>query len=99
MTEQERIREKITRIVCWHKPNWIPYEQFTKEDRDFGLPKADQILSLDGIEIRAEKQDLPEPSNAIAPNYFEEVLEKKICRNAQQDMLKAGFVKVIPKGR
>ena len=51
------MREKIVRIVCWHKPNWIPYEQFTKEDRDFGLPKADQILSYQREEI--EKVENP----------------------------------------
>ncbi|HUX48489.1 MAG TPA: hypothetical protein VMV76_04875 [Dehalococcoidia bacterium] len=53
---------------------------------------ATQILSLDGIEIRAENQDLP-----LSGPYT--LTEATSVRQARQDMLKEGFVKVIPKGR
>jgi hypothetical protein len=48
---------------------------------------ADQILSLDGIRIEADEQSLPcNYSQVRTPEY-----------GAMVDMLKAGFVKVIPK--
>ena len=44
MSNEALLREKIARIVCWHKPDWMLYQDFITEDRDFGLKKADQIL-------------------------------------------------------
>jgi len=40
------VREEIARIICWNMPDWMPFEAFTKEDKIFGLKRADQILSL-----------------------------------------------------
>jgi len=93
MTEYERIRKEAVREIKHILE--LPSDEYSLIQCTNML--VDRILSLSGIEIRAENQDLPEPSNRIAPNYFEEVLEARICRQAQQDMLKAGFVKVIPK--
>ena len=53
---------------------------------------ADQILCTDGIEIRSKDQSLPSVRNAVNKSYNDYML-------GQEDMLKAGFVKVIPKGR
>ena len=87
MTEYERVREQIAESICVlifdkKRPSLIPmWEQMLKG--------ADQILSLNGIEIRADDQNLPE---IIASD-----ISPRRVRLWQQDMLKAGFIKVAPK--
>ena len=50
---------------------------------------ATQILSLKGIEIRADDQSLP---TIYKPNVYTETM-----RMTERAMLKAGFIKVVPK--
>ena len=49
---------------------------------------ASQILAIDGLEVRADDQSLPNVRNAVNKSYNDYML-------GQEDMLKAGFVKVI----
>ena len=73
MTEYERIREEIAKLLC-SEDGW-DWEQINEEYRHLGdsiarstyRGIAAQILSLDGIEIRADSQDLNESSHFIWP--------------------------------
>ena len=73
------------------------FSYVAENDRVIAQAQLDKVLKTDGIEIRAEKQDLPEPGHsAILVN---EVLAYK---DAQRDMLKPDsegnvWVKVAPK--
>ena len=79
MTEYERKREEIAELI---------YEPGSVYDI------ADQILAIDGIEIRADDQSLPNnPHSPMVDRKFGTFGE------GQDSMLKAGFIKVIPKGR
>jgi hypothetical protein len=53
------------------------------------LLEAEQILSIKGIRIEAENQELPE----IPFNYEDECREFTSYSKGQQDMLKDGWVK------
>jgi len=80
MTERERVREQIEGIV----EHWqgISREHPNPIDMHFCV---EEILAIDGLEVRADDQVLP-----------------RMCRismhsptHCVQDMLKAGFVRVI----
>jgi len=85
--ELERIKKKA--LLTDKEINEILGEDATccYHDRAIAQFQLDKVLLDPRVEIRAEKQELPKPSNRIAPNYFEEVLEAKIYKQAQQDML------------
>ena len=76
--EYERIRDEIATIAKhWHEDTTDSY-----------VCLAEQILSLDGIEIKADDQSLPGLLGYVSTASG---------MITQQDMLKAGFVKVIKK--
>ncbi|HUX48487.1 MAG TPA: hypothetical protein VMV76_04865 [Dehalococcoidia bacterium] len=101
----ERIREEIEQAIDYYDHRLA--ELIEDKQRELGNPKfmeitdlkakavgeaINQILSLDGIEIRSKDQSLPSVRNAVNKSYNDYML-------GQEDMLKAGFVKVIPKRR
>ena len=86
MTEYKRVREQVR-----HKIDDLIVQEYHlvhQVDKDTEL--ADQILSLNGIEIRADVQSLPSVRNAVNKSYNDYML-------GQEDMLKAGFIKIAPK--
>jgi hypothetical protein len=86
-TEYERIREKIAHRLEYRYAHYgCTHEEF--------LNQADQFLSIDGIDIKSDDQSLPRNPNVLGdPSQF------MGYSNAQDDMVKAGFIKVIPKER
>ena len=110
--EYEQVREEIAKWLHDHtvkiRQESIPWlEKTAWEDlpKDTRLDtqkawrdKADEILSLDGIEIKADAQSLPEDPF----DYASECRESTAYGEAQRDMLKADskgrvWVRVIPK--
>jgi hypothetical protein len=88
---KEQIREKIAGILGW-------------ESSLYNLKKADEILALDGIEIKSDDQSLPEiteekPQLGTIGETLYLKQEVKLKRQTQRDMLKAGFIKCLPKRR
>ena len=104
MTEYERKREEIARIEFSHildagfpSHSGIPFEKLPDDwwSKVKAYERADQILSLDGIEIRAENHDLPR--NRYQPISYHLHLG---YQRGQEDMLKPDsegkhWVKVI----
>jgi len=101
-TESERVREEIAQVRCLHCDEYSHHKQsclITPNINRFcpeALSYADQILSIDGIEIRAKDQSLPSVRNAVNKSYNDYML-------GQEDMLKPDsegrvWVKVEPKG-
>ena len=80
MTEYERIRKEIAELI---------YEPGSVYDI------ADQILAIDGIEIRSKDQTI------VIPCYQDGDMEKCTYINAEPPswIKEAGLIKVIPKGR
>ena len=97
--EEEKIREKIAEKLYWqymgYDSKWHPSDlaHAPISMRIEMLERATQILSLDGIRIEAGNQDLPENSEPNPPDDREEIIAYQAYNSAQQDMLKAGFVK------
>jgi hypothetical protein len=85
MTE-EQIRRKIEGILF----NWILAE---KPISNISITK--QILSIKGIRIEAEKQELPEPNMDI--HLWRDYSPDEAYEKAQQDMLKEGWIKCLKK--
>ena len=85
--EEERVREKIARHL-WVNMHLAsePWGKAWDWVRGVYLEYTDQILAIKGIRIEADDQSLP--ANIYDDNQY---------GIAQQDMLKAGFVKVLPK--
>jgi len=83
----------------------LPFEDLSPDIQERWLKKADGILSLDGIEIKSDDQSLPENPyyfDANAPFAYMENTDEDYAKlhtytEAQQDMLKAGFVRIAPK--
>jgi hypothetical protein len=113
MTEYERIREKITELVLRAWNNGILDYATRKSDKEklavlsftSGKIEGDiptitsQILSLDGIEIRAISQTPPDIRQSLEKYENDKVT---LALETQMDMLKPDsegnhFVKVIPK--
>jgi hypothetical protein len=93
MNEIERVREEIADIINKVlffgrevSDEWIGNQK--SQDMPFNRERADQILSIHGIEIRADGQRLPDSTYYANEGSY---------RQAQQDMLKANFVKVVKK--
>ena len=103
MTERERIIEEARFIFCSEINGDAP--NCTKElcpVCSFKIPRleeaATKFLSL--VEIRAENQDLPELNlPTLSGNKSLEITITSFAKKIRGDVLKAGFVKVIPKGR
>ena len=75
----EQIREEIANVL----EEWQPFVRHSLNTVDPCLI-VNQILSIKGLRIEAENQDLPEvPDNLDAFSYLA----------SQADMLKAGWVK------
>lgn len=72
MNEEERIREEVIKAI--KKNNMAEWT-------------ADQILSIKGIRIEADNQDLPE-------HRENNLSDDLMYHEGQQDMLKDGWVKV-----
>ena len=109
MTEQERIREKalLADEEILSTEGQYPINKDLTGEELFKLAlklvaqaQLDKALKADGIEIRAENQDLP---TTTLPRGYE--LTNPIFRRViQEDMLKPDkegkhWVRVIPKGR
>jgi hypothetical protein len=72
---KEQIREKIAGILGW-------------ESSLYNLKKADEILALDGIEIKSDDQSLPENNYEYSRHGAHAVYQE-----AQQHLIEAGFIK------
>ena len=92
MTEYERKREEIAKMIWYWNHTVISWEMAWDWGKDAHRERADQILSLDGIEIRADDQSLPDN---LA--WHKEDREFEAYCAGHNDMLGVGFVKVIPK--
>ena len=93
MTKQQEIREGIVSIAKqWFSNNGFAY-QTMPNDRSF---EGDLLAYLhsQGVVIKAEKE-LPE-NNFICNLVTGEKYQDAGYRNAQRDMLKAGYVVVEP---
>ena len=88
MEEYERVREQAILKILEGSP--ITLHRRDEMDNVKAGKIFDQILTLDGIEIKSSDQSLP--INEDMP-----CLPSPTYNRAQQDMLKAGFVKVIKK--
>ena len=104
MTEYKRVREEVAKWVflpLCGVPDEIDIEwDFCGENMQQNCRYiAGQILSLNGIEIKSDDQSLPEtpqfPNCQLANVCCIPLISK--YQLAQQDMLKAGFIKVAPK--
>ena len=106
MTEYERIRKEIgkTLIFPCNESDWKACNNPKKWEEGYCMEKdcrdciTGQILSLDGIEIRATDQSLPENPHTKNLNPKGQGRDRtSIYGQAQETMLKAGFIKVEPK--
>jgi len=84
--EEERVkaemREKLAELMMLN--DILPVEVPATCHYDL----ADQILSIKGIRIESADQNLPENPYIDEPNGY-------VYEQAQEDMLKAGFIKCI----
>lgn len=102
--EEERVKEEIAKWLHSHTVKvrqesrpWLektPWEDLPKDTR-LDTQKswrdiASQILAIKGIRIEADDQGLP-----LAGPFS--LREAENVRSARQGMLKAGFVKCLPK--
>ena len=98
MTEYERRREEIAKLLC-SEDGW-DWEQINEEYRHLGdsiarstyRGIAAQILSLNGIEIRADDQSLPKGLTARL-----NLPDKEHYIYGEEALSQAGFIKVAPK--
>jgi len=95
MNKIERVREKIAdRLYQQYRGDVVPYKPLKDADNDWQREfnvRAAEIMRIDGIEVRADDQSLPE--NDWWHKY--ETLFEAYCAG-RNDMLKAGFKKVEP---
>lgn len=99
--EYERVREEIAKTICDCHRGSMGWDSGSETLREFWRFVATSILSLDGIEIRADDCSLPE-NTYTSEAIDEEITESDIIKGGGWDkgmnaMLKAGFVKVISK--
>ena len=96
MSNEQRIREKIAERVfnvahphtCWGITGTTDDKAWREEEK-LALALADQILAIEGLVVLAEDQSLPvEDFDGLSDWTPEDAY-----REAQQDMLKAGWVK------
>jgi len=103
MSEEERVRGEIAwRLAEWyctpidnknsHDEGW---EAFLEEVHIECIKHAKELLSIKGIRIESENQGLPKPEIDI--HLWQEYSPAMAYEKAQEDMLKAGFVKVVQK--
>jgi len=89
MIEVERVREKMARLIYTMDTQMDNLHNESAFIKDTYLGKANQILSLPEIQIKADDQSLPErDAYSVYPS---------VVNLTQQDMLKAGFIKVVNK--
>lgn len=82
MSEYERLREEIAKVLF--------YAGMAEDSAETLGNDADEILSLNGICIKADDQGLP-------PNPYGAPKNQEVFQRAISDFVKAGFVKVAPK--
>lgn len=91
----DRIGEPLSRDLAL-----LHWQSLTVGEQKSHYLFADQIICLDSLEIRADNQELPENpyrgGNGY-PSSPEWRMAQTIYPDAQQDMLKANFVKVVRK--
>ena len=86
--EYERIREEIAQVIY---SEYLAHKRINDaQDKYHARHTTDQILSIKGIRIEADNQDLP----AFAYGSLD---QKYAIQHAREAMLKAGFVKCLPK--
>jgi hypothetical protein len=98
MNEKEKVRERIAELLSGSTKD----DYYHQLDVSNALVKADAILSDPSICIKAEDQELPEnpylgEHDCGDPDCTNkhQWLEKIAYSGAQQDMLNAGWVKVL----
>jgi len=77
-------------LAIYQNRNWRIFEPDLIRAQVIAQEQLGKVLQADGIEIRSKDQSLPKTSGGLSSDGQE--LYGGI-------MLKAGFVKVIPKGR
>jgi hypothetical protein len=83
--EYQRVREEIRRLI----DSLIVEKYHLIHQVDKEAECADQILSIEGLAIKADDQKSPEPKVRVRGNYNVGYATAKL------DMLYAGFRKVI----
>ena len=86
--EEERLKEEIAKTLCQIENQC--WAEIMERTRVSYLKDADRILAIKGIRIESDDQGLPD----IPDRYADYQIGYE---TAQQDMLKAGFVKCLPK--
>ena len=94
---EERIREEAIEILGENHYGTFDWEAIKRGDNPTVTQKEakwiaetiDQILSIKGIRIEADNQDLPE-------HRENNLSDDLMYHEGQQDMLNAGFVKCLP---
>ena len=111
--EYERVREQLARWlhsyviqIRQESASWLeklPFEDLSPDTQERWLKKADDILSIDGIEIKSDDQETPESPYHYYSKHTRTHQEERnsYCdigySRAVDDMLKAGFIRVVPK--
>jgi len=89
MEEYERVRKEMAEELRTYAGKWsglVDWGQVLIENPEYFLEKANRLLSIKGIRIESDDQSLPENPYIDEPNGY-------VYEQAQEDMLKAGFVK------
>src|SRR3990167_3098641 len=91
--EYQRVREEVAEMLNERDVHSLSWVELTRQQQDYLLSLADQILSL--VAILADDQSLP--INPITASTAPEVIPDRwvTYRSAQKDMLKANFRRVI----
>lgn len=106
MTNQEKlekIKEKVAEYIyecnrgIWSgRKNFVYWLDAKRKVKEYFYKQADQILSLEGILIESDNQELPALPYQ-RENYLDEGQQGylKGCQDGRRDMLKAGFRKTF----
>ena len=79
----------VVRITCEKSPLNVSWGDLSEAWQEQFRKGADQILSIKGLRIEADNQDLP--CNAYLRS--EQRIQHRVYSESQQDMLKEGWVK------
>jgi len=80
MNKEERIREEIAKII-------VKIIKADRAGRQTEVDAVSQILSIKGIRIEADNQDLPENPKPNPPDDKQEIASYNAYGSAQRDML------------
>ena len=87
--ESEVTKNKKNRVWAFHS-----WDEMGKGNREAWRKFADPILSIKGIAIEADDQELPEIANCGLDNYSIAETNDK-CRITQNKMIRDNFKKVV----